>query len=85
MSFWKDVAELRDTIKLKLAAGYGTRSLNEAMKDMARRSAVPAEPREVEKGLKKVPPQLAELLQEVSPGQQLRMTAEEYRKLTKRE
>jgi hypothetical protein len=87
MSFWKDVRELRDLIKLKLLAGHGTRSLVEAMKEQVRNAAVQSVEGvpEVEAGLKKLPPQLAARLMEVPPGQQLKMTAKEYAQLAKKE
>ena len=86
MGFWKDVRELRDLIHLKVAAGHGRRALHEAVKEQVRNQAVvsderPELPSELPKGLKKLPPALAEKLMEVPEGQQLKMSAEEYRKL----
>jgi hypothetical protein len=83
--FWADVRELRGLIKLKVAQGHGAKSLAEAMKEQLRQGSVQTvETKSLEKGLKGLPPALAEVVSSVPPGQQLKLSAAEYRNLVDR-
>jgi hypothetical protein len=83
MGFWDEVRELTQLIKLKLAAGHGRASLREAVKEQARSQCVQTDA--VPKGLRGVPGPLAEMLSRVPEGQQVKMTAAEYRKLVEKQ
>jgi hypothetical protein len=83
--FWADVRELRDLIALKVSQGHGRNALREAMKQQIRDGAAQTvDAGTVEKGLKGLPAPLAEMLSTVPPGQQVRMSAAEYKALTKK-
>jgi hypothetical protein len=83
--FWAEVAELRQLIKLKLQAGYGRAALREAVKEQIRGTALSSTDTQLTKTLKKQGLSgLETALKDVPPGQQLRMSAKEYRKLTGR-
>jgi hypothetical protein len=82
--FWADVRELSQLIRLKVAQGHGTRSLQEAMKQQLRDGSVLAVDSKDLDEMKKQPGGMRDLLKSVPKGQQLRLTAAEYRELMKK-
>jgi hypothetical protein len=82
MSFWEDVRELRELTKLKMQQGHGRKAMDEAIKEQLRIGAVTSVDAQTAASLKKQGlAGLMDVLKDVPQGQQIRMTAEEYRKM----
>ena len=82
MSFWEDVRELRELTMLKLQQGHGRKAMHEAIKDQLRKGAITSVDALTAASLKKQGLSgLRNFIKDVPQGQQIRMTAEEYRKM----
>ena len=82
MSFWEDVRDLRELTMLKMQQGHGRKAMHEAIKEQLRNGAVTSVDAKTAASLKAQGLSgLKDFLKNVPQGQQIRMTAEEYRKM----